>query len=73
MGTNPPKNDPDNESPGDFEQAAADAKSTGLVRELFEFLGETKKWWLLPIVLVLFLIGGLLVLGSTAPFLYTLF
>jgi hypothetical protein len=69
MSTNPP----DDEQPGDFEQAAAEAESTGLMRELLEFLSETKKWWLLPIVIVLLLIGGLLVVGSAAPFLYTLF
>ncbi|HUY36638.1 MAG TPA: DUF5989 family protein [Pirellulales bacterium] len=69
MSTVPPENQP----PGEFEHAAAEVESTGLVRELFEFFGETKKWWLLPIVVVLLMIGGLLIVGNAAPFLYTLF
>ena len=46
------------------------------VAELWMFMRERKKFWLLPIVLVLVLFGGLVVLtqGSTvAPFIYTLF
>ena len=46
------------------------------LRELWAFMRERKKFWLLPIVLVLLLFGGLLVLtqGSVvAPFIYTLF
>ena len=44
--------------------------------ELWAFMRERKKFWLLPIVLVLVLLGGLVVLtqGSVvAPFIYTLF
>jgi hypothetical protein len=43
---------------------------------MFRFLIKEKKYWLIPLVLVLFLMGGLLVLaqGSViAPFIYTLF
>ena len=39
-------------------------------------LGERRKYWLLPIVLVSVLLGGLLVLAqgsALAPFIYTLF
>jgi hypothetical protein len=46
------------------------------VLELWAFMKERKKFWLLPIVLVLVLFGGLIVLtqGSVvAPFIYTLF
>jgi hypothetical protein len=46
------------------------------VRELWGFLRERKKFWLLPIVLFLVLIGALLVLSQgsvVAPFIYTLF
>jgi len=44
--------------------------------ELLEFLKERKKYWLLPIIIVLFLFGGLLVLtqgSAVAPFIYTIF
>lgn len=48
----------------------------GIVRELWAFLKVRKKWWLLPIILVLLLVGALLVFaqGSVlAPFIYTVF
>jgi hypothetical protein len=44
--------------------------------ELWRFLKVRKKFWLLPIVLVMLALGGLLILaqGSViAPFVYTLF
>jgi len=44
--------------------------------ELWMFMRERKKFWLLPIVLVLMLFGGLLALTQgtvVAPFIYTLF
>lgn len=46
------------------------------IKELWAFLRINKKLWLLPIILVMVLMGGLLVLaqGSViAPFIYTLF
>jgi hypothetical protein len=47
-----------------------------IVRELIEFLLTRKKYWLIPILVVLMLFGGLLVLSqgsAVAPFIYTLF
>lgn len=44
--------------------------------ELWAFMRERKKFWLLPIILVLLLFGGLIVLtqgSAVAPFIYTLF
>jgi hypothetical protein len=46
------------------------------IRELYTFLKVNKKLWMLPIILVMVVLGGLLVLaqGSVlAPFIYTLF
>jgi uncharacterized protein DUF5989 len=46
------------------------------VLELWAFMKERKKFWLLPIVLVLALVGTLIVLtqgSAVAPFIYTLF
>jgi uncharacterized protein DUF5989 len=43
---------------------------------MLRFLFKRKKYWLLPLVLALFLMGGLLVLAQgsvVAPFIYTLF
>ena len=47
-----------------------------LLKEIWELLKVRKKFWLLPIIIVLFIFGGLLVLsqGSViAPFIYTIF
>ncbi|MHC4432210.1 MAG: DUF5989 family protein [Planctomycetota bacterium] len=44
--------------------------------EFLLFLKHRKKWWLIPIVIVLVLLGVLLVLSegsALAPFIYTLF
>ena len=44
--------------------------------ELWAFLKARKKFWLLPIIVVMLLIGGLLILAqgsAVAPFIYTLF
>ena len=46
------------------------------VLQMWRFMGARRKYWLLPIILVTVLLGGLLVLahGSVmAPFIYTLF
>lgn len=46
------------------------------VVEFWQFLKVRKKWWLLPIVVVMALVGALLVFaqGSVlAPFIYTIF
>lgn len=46
------------------------------VRELWAYLGARKKFWLIPILLVMALLGGLLALAhvsAVAPFIYTLF
>ncbi|HUQ98641.1 MAG TPA: DUF5989 family protein [Gemmatimonadaceae bacterium] len=48
----------------------------GTARELLEFMRDRKKLWLLPIVTVLVLLGGLLVLAegsALAPFIYSIF
>lgn len=47
-----------------------------VLREMWGFLRERKKWWLTPIILLLLLLSVLIVFTSTsaiAPFVYTLF
>lgn len=47
-----------------------------LLKDLWGFMKERKKFWLAPIVLVLLLLGALIVLSqgsAVAPFIYTLF
>ena len=59
----------------DFEEAARDQRQSGLVAEFWQFLQHSKKWWLLPILMVIFVFGVLVFLSGTAaaPFIYTLF
>jgi hypothetical protein len=58
-----------------FEEELTREKRSGLLSEFWLFLKENKKWWLLPILLVIFLLGLLVFLGGSgaAPFVYTLF
>lgn len=48
----------------------------GILKEFWGFMKERKKWWLLPIVIILVLLGLIIVLtegSAVAPFIYTLF
>ncbi|MDI6450563.1 DUF5989 family protein [Anaerobaca lacustris] len=57
-----------------FERLAQEKRSS-LVAEFWHFLKHNKKWWLLPIVGVLLLLGLVVLLAGTsaAPFIYTIF
>ncbi|MEK6846906.1 MAG: DUF5989 family protein [Nanoarchaeota archaeon] len=47
----------------------------GLLAEAWAFLRIRKKWWLLPIIAILALVGALIILGqssSLSPFIYAL-
>ena len=47
-----------------------------IIAELWDFMKARKKFWLLPIMLVMLLLGGLLIFAqgsAIAPFIYTLF
>lgn len=58
----------------DFAEAAGKADA-GLLREFLGFLMESKKWWLVPLLLAFALVAALVFLGGTgaAPFIYSLF
>ncbi len=63
-------------STGDNEFARhGEMKPASMFDEYVYFLKHNKKWWLLPLLLVLVATGLLVALGSTAaaPFIYTLF
>ena len=50
--------------------------NSSLMRELWAFMRVRKKWWLLPVIIVLLLVGVLLVFAegsALAPFIYTIF
>ncbi|HKQ48227.1 MAG TPA: DUF5989 family protein [Phycisphaerae bacterium] len=64
----------DTRDPNDFTREAG-AERVGLVAEFWDFLKHNKKWWLLPILVVVALIGALVYVGGSAamPFVYPLF
>lgn len=50
--------------------------NAGVLGEIFAFLWMNKKWWLIPMVAILLVLGLLLVFASASgigPFIYTLF
>ncbi len=53
----------------------ARAKRTSSLGELFFLLRRTRKWWMLPVILLLLGFGVLMVLSASgvAPFIYTVF
>lgn len=63
-------------APDDFEKAA-DARPTGLAREILALLRHNKKWWLVPILIALLAVGAVIALAvlypSAVPFIYPLF
>lgn len=47
-----------------------------LILELWSFMRVTRKWWLLPVITVMMVVGSLLIFAqgsALAPFIYTLF
>ena len=58
----------------EFEELGRERQAS-LFEEFFTFIIENKAWWLIPIVAVFSIVGGLLLLTSTgaAPFIYALF
>jgi hypothetical protein len=48
----------------------------GILGELFQFLWQNKRWWLIPVLVVLVLIGVVLIFSQSSaigPFIYSLF
>jgi Family of unknown function (DUF5989) len=60
--------------PTEFERAR-DERQLSLAGELVVFMAQNKRWWLLPIVIVLGATGVLAMFAGTgaAPFIYTMF
>ena len=51
-------------------------RNFGVAGELLTFFWGNKRWWLLPMLVILFLLGALIALAQSsaiAPFIYTLF
>jgi len=52
------------------------ARRFGIAGELLSFFWNNKRWWMLPIVTIILVLGVVLVLAQSsviAPFIYTLF
>jgi Family of unknown function (DUF5989) len=57
-------------------KGASRRKMFEFIKELWSFLKERKKFWLLPIIILLLALGSLIIFASgsaIAPFIYTLF
>ena len=56
-------------------EAVSDRKQPSLLTDLWSLLKQHKKYWMIPVVAGLLILGVLVVLGGTAaaPFIYTLF
>jgi hypothetical protein len=55
--------------------ATGDEGSFSIIKEMWLFVRTTGKWWLVPVLVTLLLLGVLALLSGTAyaPFIYTLF
>ena len=73
MATDPTQNS--NQSSAESFAREAETQQPGILRETIDWLKFNKKWWLLPIVLMLLLVGALIMVSGTAvaPLIYTLF
>jgi hypothetical protein len=68
-------NDTPSDKSQDQLQHLSQQKRVSMAGEFWVFLKQNKKWWLLPILLILLGLGVLVALSSTtlAPFIYPLF
>jgi hypothetical protein len=63
------------ERPTDFEQLAREQADGSGLGDLWHLVRRTGKWWLVPVLVALLLVGLLVLLSGSAaaPFIYTLF
>ena len=67
----------ENQAPENAEDEWMDEEAPSILREFIWFLGENKKWWLIPLIVVFVLLAAIFIIaavtGSTAlaPFLYS--
>ena len=65
----------ENQTPEDELHRLAESADGGLIAEYWYFLRHYKKWYLLPILVLLLIVGFVIFVGgsSLGPFIYTLF
>jgi hypothetical protein len=71
----PPEPLPQTKARDELKAAAQQEANIPLWKDFGYFLLHNKKWWLLPIIVILVLLGLLMAVSSTAiaPFIYTVF
>jgi hypothetical protein len=59
----------------EFARVAKTSNQGGVISEIWYFIRHNKKWWLIPFLIPLLVMGTLLIFAGTgaAPFIYTLF
>ncbi len=70
-----PRSATDSESRSDAFAREAARRRSGILTEVWGYLRQNRKWWLLPILIALFLVGVLMFVGSSvvAPLVYPVF
>lgn len=63
------------QSESDDFASQAEGANQSIVREFWDLLRHNKKWWLLPVIVALLVLGAVVILGGTpaGAFIYTLF
>lgn len=59
----------------ELERAAEERHGSNLFADFWHFLRQNKKWWLVPLLVILLALSALMLLSTSgvAPFIYTLF
>ena len=77
MARRPPPSPSEADAPFPPPRSDEEFENPSFWTEFFGFIRENKKWWLIPLLAMLLLMGGLLLLAgqhtALAPFIYTLF
>ena len=65
----------DSQPKSEFERATERSQGSNLLADFWHFLLQNKKWWLVPLLIILLALSALMLLSTTgvAPFIYTLF
>ena len=68
-------NQPDDPQTDETFRSLAQTSQPGLIRELVDFMVHNKRWWLVPMIVVLLILGLMIVATSSAiiPAFYMLF
>jgi hypothetical protein len=76
-GQNPPPREEGSPSPTKSFREAGEAKELSLGQEIIQMLKHNKKYWMIPLLIFLLVLGVIVVIAATspgvAPFIYTLF